>query len=54
LNAVPNGDNLECAGLMGAIMCMKMATANTVLVVTFTNELLKKYKEPYRAALEAG
>ena len=39
---------------MGAIMCMGVATANSVLVVTFANELLEKYKDPYRAALEAG
>ena len=40
--------------LMGALMCMGVATANSVLVVTFANELLERYKDPYRAALEAG
>jgi len=39
---------------MGAIMCMGVATANSVLVVTFANELLEQYKDSYRAALEAG
>jgi multidrug efflux pump subunit AcrB len=45
---------LSVPALMGAIMCMGVATANSVLVVTFANELLEKYKDPYRAALEAG
>jgi multidrug efflux pump subunit AcrB len=40
--------------LMGALMCMGVATANSVLVVTFANELLERDKDPYRAALEAG
>jgi multidrug efflux pump subunit AcrB len=35
-------------------MCMGVATANSVLVVTFANELLEQYQDPYRAALEAG
>jgi multidrug efflux pump subunit AcrB len=48
------GTTLSVPALMGAIMCMGVATANSVLVVTFANELLKKYKDPYRAALEAG
>jgi multidrug efflux pump subunit AcrB len=33
---------------------MGVATANSVLVVTFANELLERYKDPYRSALEAG
>src|SRR4029077_12758740 len=33
---------------------MRVATANSVLVVTFANELLDRYKDLYRAALEAG
>jgi multidrug efflux pump subunit AcrB len=48
------GTTLSVPALMGAIMCMGVATANSVLVVTFANELLEKYKDPYRAALEAG
>jgi multidrug efflux pump subunit AcrB len=48
------GTTLSVPALMGAIMCMGVATANSVLVVTFANELLDKYKDPYRAALEAG
>ena len=48
------GTTLSVPALMGAIMCMGVATTNSVLVVTFANELLEKYKDPYRAALEAG
>jgi multidrug efflux pump subunit AcrB len=48
------GTTLSVPALMGAIMCMGVATANSVLVVTFANEQLEKYKDSYRAALEAG
>jgi CzcA family heavy metal efflux pump len=48
------GTTLSVPALMGAIMCMGVATANSVLVVTFANELLAQYKDSYRAALEAG
>jgi multidrug efflux pump subunit AcrB len=48
------GTTLSVPALMGAIMCTGVATANSVLVVTFANELLEKYDDPYRAALEAG
>jgi multidrug efflux pump subunit AcrB len=48
------GTTLSVPALMGAIMCMGVATANSVLVVTFANQLLDQYKDPYRAALEAG
>jgi multidrug efflux pump subunit AcrB len=48
------GTTLSVPALMGAIMCMGVATANSVLVVTFADELLGKYNDPYRAALEAG
>jgi multidrug efflux pump subunit AcrB len=48
------GTTLSVPALMGAIMCMGVATANSVLVVTFANELLERYKDSYRAALEAG
>src|SRR6202034_45589 len=48
------GTTLSVPALMGAIMCMGVATANSVLVVTFANEQLEKYDDPYRAALEAG
>ena len=48
------GTTLSVPALMGAIMCMGVATANSVLVVTFANEQLEQYHDSYRAALEAG
>jgi multidrug efflux pump subunit AcrB len=48
------GTTLSVPALMGAIMCMGVATANSVLVVTFANEQLEHYHDSYRAALEAG
>ncbi len=48
------GTTLSVPALMGAIMCMGVATANSVLVVTFANERQEEYKDSYRAALEAG
>ena len=48
------GTTESVPALMGAIMCMGVATANSVLVITFANERLQEYKDSYRAALEAG
>jgi multidrug efflux pump subunit AcrB len=48
------GTTLSVPALMGAIMCMGVATANSVLVVTFADEKLEEYKDSFRAALEAG
>ena len=48
------GTTLSVPALMGAIMCMGVATANSVLVVTFANEKLEEYKDSFRAALDAG
>jgi multidrug efflux pump subunit AcrB len=48
------GTTLSVPALMGAIMCMGVGTANSVLVLTFANELLEEYRDSYRAALEAG
>jgi multidrug efflux pump subunit AcrB len=45
---------LSVPALMGAIMCMGVATANSVLVVTFANERLKICRDSFRAAMEAG
>src|SRR5579872_7038808 len=39
---------------MGTIMSMGVATANSVLVITFANEKLAEIKDSARAALEAG
>jgi len=40
--------------LMGAIMCLGVATANSVLVVTFARENLQRGLDPVSAAMEAG
>jgi multidrug efflux pump subunit AcrB len=40
--------------MMGAIMCMGVATANSVLVVTFARQRLAEGMDPVRAAWEAG
>jgi multidrug efflux pump subunit AcrB len=40
--------------LMGAIMTMGVATANSVLVITFADEQRKKGRSAIEAALEAG
>jgi multidrug efflux pump subunit AcrB len=48
------GTTLSVPALMGAIMCMGVATANSVLVVTFAKEELDKHHDSYRAALQAG
>jgi multidrug efflux pump subunit AcrB len=40
--------------LMGAIMCIGVATANSILVVSFAREKLAEHGEPLEAALEAG
>jgi multidrug efflux pump subunit AcrB len=48
------GTTLSVPALMGAIMCMGVATANSVLVVTFAKEQLDEHDDSYRAALQAG
>jgi multidrug efflux pump subunit AcrB len=45
---------LSVPALMGAIMSMGVATANSVLVVTFARENLRRGLDPIQAALEAG
>src|SRR5262249_62211829 len=40
--------------LMGAIMCMGVATANSILVVSFAREQMAEGKDPITAALQAG
>ena len=45
---------LSVPALMGAIMAMGVATANSVLVVTFARENLRAGKDPVTAAIEAG
>ncbi|HEY4417025.1 MAG TPA: efflux RND transporter permease subunit [Verrucomicrobiae bacterium] len=45
---------LSVPALMGAIMSLGVATANSVLVVSFAKENLQRGMEPLAAALEAG
>jgi multidrug efflux pump subunit AcrB len=45
---------LSVPAMMGAIMCMGVATANSVLVVTFARQRLAEGMDPLRAAWEAG
>jgi multidrug efflux pump subunit AcrB len=40
--------------LTGAIMCMGVATANSILVVSFSKERLEEGRTPMEAALESG
>ncbi|MGE3064781.1 MAG: efflux RND transporter permease subunit [Hyphomicrobiaceae bacterium] len=45
---------LSVPALTGAIMCMGVATANSVLVISFARERLAELGDPVRSALEAG
>lgn len=49
-----SGTTLSVPALMGAIMCMGVATANSVLVISFARERLRAGIDPFSAALEAG
>jgi len=46
--------NLSVPALTGIIMCMGVATANSILVVSFARERLLIVGDPIKAALEAG
>ena len=48
------GTTLSVPALMGAIMCMGVATANSILVVSFARERLAEHGNAARAAIEAG
>ena len=48
------GTTLSVPAMMGAIMCLGVATANSVLVVTFARNHLQEGMEPLKAAWEAG
>jgi multidrug efflux pump subunit AcrB len=48
------GTRLSVPALMGAIMCMGVATANSILVVSFATERLGHHGDPLQAAIEAG
>jgi CzcA family heavy metal efflux pump len=45
---------LSVPALMGAIMCMGVATANSILVVSFAKSRLDEHGNAVRAAVEAG
>jgi len=45
---------ISVPALTGAIMCMGVATANSILVISFSKEKLEAGKTPAEAALEAG
>jgi CzcA family heavy metal efflux pump len=48
------GTTLSVPALTGAIMCMGVATANSILVVSFARERLAEHGDALKAALEAG
>ena len=48
------GTTLSVPALMGAIMCMGVATANSILVVSFAKDRLLHHGDAILAALEAG
>jgi multidrug efflux pump subunit AcrB len=45
---------LSVPALMGAIMCMGVATANSILLVSFATDRLEEHGNAIRAAIEAG
>src|SRR6185312_11526984 len=48
------GTPLSVPALTGAIMCMGVATANSILIVSFAREKLTELGDPVRAAFDAG
>ena len=48
------GTTLSVPALMGAIMCMGVATANSILMVSFATTRLQEHGDALRAAVEAG
>jgi multidrug efflux pump subunit AcrB len=48
------GTTVSVPALTGAIMCMGVATANSVLVISFAREKLTEFGDATQAALEAG
>jgi CzcA family heavy metal efflux pump len=45
---------LSVPALMGAIMCMGVATSNSILMVSFASERLQNHGDSMQAAIEAG
>jgi multidrug efflux pump subunit AcrB len=48
------GTTLSVPALTGAIMCMGVATANSVLIISFAKEKLEEHGDAVAAAIEAG
>ncbi|HVY05226.1 MAG TPA: efflux RND transporter permease subunit [Burkholderiales bacterium] len=48
------GTNFSVPSLMGAVMSVGVATANSILMVSFANEMLREGRSPIDAAIEAG
>jgi multidrug efflux pump subunit AcrB len=48
------GTTLSVPALTGAILCMGVATANSVLVISFARERLDQLGDPVAAAIDAG
>ncbi|HTB89084.1 MAG TPA: efflux RND transporter permease subunit [Steroidobacteraceae bacterium] len=48
------GTTVSVPALMGAIMCMGVATANSVLVISFARERMQAGETAFEAALQAG
>jgi multidrug efflux pump subunit AcrB len=48
------GTTVSVPALTGTIMCIGIATANSILVVSFARETLAQGTEPLQAALDAG
>jgi CzcA family heavy metal efflux pump len=45
---------LSVPALMGSIMCMGVATANSILVIAFAKQRLAELKDPVEASIQAG
>ena len=54
LDAVVTRTTLSVPALTGAIMCMGVATANSILVVSFARERLAEGADAATAAIDAG
>ena len=48
------GTTVSVPALTGAIMCMGVATSNSILVISFAKERLEEGEDPAEAALNAG
>ena len=48
------GTTLSVPALMGAIMCMGVATSNSILIVSFATTRFEDHGDALRAAIEAG